>query len=410
MGLTLSGLVLSVVVLMIGLIFSETYLSSKLSQINLYNQYNAIVVEGGINYQFYTDVSMLDNVSTQIELIDKHMYRVSTIKQGNRDIYVMIKGIRTNNTESMFLCQGDGTTLRYEAELLYGRLLNEEDIENQAKVTVIDEYLAEILFGKKDAVDSTITFPVYKINDREGVMEIDYYEELKVVGIISGSNSANNSLKNALKDNSKADEIQSLIYTPLSVGIADKKIDDYIPRITVFTEEKDRTSIFEEIEYLCSQEVKDFYNIYSFDTLRYEINSEIESIQHMIIYIVIFMFVISGICIINTMLFSVKERINEIGIRKAIGAFKHNIINQFVFEGFIYGVISWIIGIIISIFASSCFYVIADGYNIWNVYLIISKEAVLLTFLSSVLIGTMASVLPAVYASNISITDAIKYD
>lgn len=58
---------------------------------------------------------------------------------------------------------------------------------------------------------------------------------------------------------------------------------------------------------------------------------------------------------------------------------------------------------------ASGIYIIMDGYDRWNTFLVVSDKAVLLAFLSSMLVCVFASILPAIYASRIKITDAIKY-
>jgi putative ABC transport system permease protein len=113
----------------------------------------------------------------------------------------------------------------------------------------------------------------------------------------------------------------------------------------------------------------------------------------------------------NTMLFSIKERINEIGIRKAIGAFNNDILSQFIFEGFVYGLLSAIIGICVSISIMSQV-VILWGEEIFGrtTRIIISKEAVLLSLAAAILVSVLASIIPAIYASRIKVSQALKFE
>lgn len=150
------------------------------------------------------------------------------------------------------------------------------------------------------------------------------------------------------------------------------------------------------------------YHIHNYYTLGVQINSIVNSIKSTLMTILFFLFILSGLLIVNTMFFSVKERINEIGIRKAIGAFDCDIVKQFVFEGFIYGVISACIGIIIGISLASNIYYFLELNKEWNVHLMISLETVIICIMLPIIVGTAASLPPAIYASRIKITDAMK--
>ena len=167
------------------------------------------------------------------------------------------------------------------------------------------------------------------------------------------------------------------------------------------------SSILEDSKTNINIEINEINNA---DTM-YSRNAEnIKSTQNIILFAVLLIFVISGVSITNTMLFSVKERVNEIGIRKAIGAFNVDIVGQFVFEGFIYGVLSSIIGIFISVTAATYLYLFLNG-TIFNVErLVISKEAVILALAASILVGVLSSIIPAIYSSKIKVADALKFE
>lgn len=137
---------------------------------------------------------------------------------------------------------------------------------------------------------------------------------------------------------------------------------------------------------------------------------EIAHIQSLMIKGMIVVFVIVGLSISNTMIFSVKERTNEIGIRKAIGAFNSDVLIQFVFEGVVYGVISGVLGIVIAIGISSGIFLLAKDWFIGVDKIVISPESVILSFVVSILVSVVAGIIPAIYASRIKIAEAIKFD
>lgn len=409
LALTLSGLTLSVIILIVGLVSSETYLASKLSEIEPYNQYNATVIQGKPNYELYNTICQMDVERVTIELVGNHMYKVGEIKSYSENIPIFIKDIRVSNFSEEFLEKAHSSTLRYSGKLKYGRLISGDDIENAEKVAVIDEYVSQLLFGTDNSVGQTITFPVYRINEAEAILELDYYEKVEIIGIITGSTE----LKKIIESDNieECEEIQTVMYTPLSLKLAGNDAKEYSMRITAFSNESNYLDNIDSIESaITSLPDEEAYLSYNYHTLRYGINAELESIQRVIMFVVLFMFVISGVCIINTMFFSIKERINEIGVRKSIGAFGEDIVIQFVFEGLVYGVISFALGSIISLFGAGCVYLLINGYEAFGTNLIISWESMALAFVIAIFIGMISSILPALYASKIKITDAIRYD
>ena len=413
MMLTLSGLTISVVVLMTGLVFSETYLKSKVAEIEIYKTNYATVLEGRTDYDVYQKVNDLGSKRNVMELTSGVKHYVKKINQQGKKIDISVSDIRTNALNPDFLpdMSENGTyASRYKGALLYGRLITTRDIDEENKVTVIDSELAKFLFNTENAVGKRITFPVYKLDTATGTMDADYYEELNVIGVISASESTRKMIDGIFQSKEKDGLLEFYIYTPLSLKIAGKTNDDYTMHVVSYSEKEKYNEDSSAIVQLCSSSLFGTYTCYTYKTLLEEIQTEMESIRKMLFYIVIFMFVISAVSIVNTMMFSVKERINEIGIRKAIGAFDFDIIVQFLAEGLFYGIVSSVVGILLSLLLSSDIFLLLKENFLSTVYLVISKETVLLSFISSTTIGILAGIIPAVYASRIKITEAIKYD
>ncbi len=109
-----------------------------------------------------------------------------------------------------------------------------------------------------------------------------------------------------------------------------------------------------------------------------------------------------GIGVMNIMLVSVTERTKEIGIRKAIGAHKKDIILQFLTESVVLSLMGWIIWIIMS-------FIIVFVINIF-LTAIISIGAVLLAFFSAVAIGIVFWILPANNAAKLKPIEALRYE
>jgi len=111
---------------------------------------------------------------------------------------------------------------------------------------------------------------------------------------------------------------------------------------------------------------------------------------------------VGGIGVANIMLVSVTERTREIGLRKALGARRADILKQFLFEAVILslsgGVIGIILGIIVSIIVSRFF---VSEVTPWSVFL---------AFFFSVAVGIIFGMAPAMKASKLSPIEALRYE
>jgi len=113
---------------------------------------------------------------------------------------------------------------------------------------------------------------------------------------------------------------------------------------------------------------------------------------------------IGGIGIMNIMLASILERTKEIGIMKAIGATKQDIILQFLSESILISLGGGIIGCILGIIAS---YILELATDIET---IVSVGSILLSFLVATFIGLIFGVLPAKSAANKNPIEAIRHE
>ena len=115
--------------------------------------------------------------------------------------------------------------------------------------------------------------------------------------------------------------------------------------------------------------------------------------------------VVGGIGIMNIMLVSVTERTREIGVRKAIGAKKGNILTQFLIEALVVTGLGGIMGIIVGV--STIHFVIGGLKLVPEVY---SIPWILLSFGISLLIGVVFGMYPANKAANLNPIDALAYE
>lgn len=112
--------------------------------------------------------------------------------------------------------------------------------------------------------------------------------------------------------------------------------------------------------------------------------------------------VVGGIGIANIMLVSVTERTREIGLRKAIGATRHDILVQFLIEAIILSALGGVIGIGIGWGLSALIHRFIQTSVTW--------QSVVVAFGISGLVGVISGLAPAINASRLNPIDALRYE
>lgn len=114
--------------------------------------------------------------------------------------------------------------------------------------------------------------------------------------------------------------------------------------------------------------------------------------------------VVGGIGIMNIMMVSVSERTREIGIRKAIGATRKDILSQFLVESSLLSGMGGIVGIIFGIGIAKI------AGSVINTPPFISTPTILMTVLFSTFMGVFFGMYPANKASKLNPIDALRYE
>jgi putative ABC transport system permease protein len=118
---------------------------------------------------------------------------------------------------------------------------------------------------------------------------------------------------------------------------------------------------------------------------------------------------VGGIGIMNIMLVSVTERTKEIGLRKALGARKRDILLQFLTESSLLSLIGGIIGIIFGWVIARIVEQVATATG--NTFVpIVGMDAVLLSTGFSAIIGLFFGIYPASRAANLEPVEALRYE
>ncbi|MGH7537674.1 MAG: ABC transporter permease [Gemmatimonadales bacterium] len=113
---------------------------------------------------------------------------------------------------------------------------------------------------------------------------------------------------------------------------------------------------------------------------------------------------VGGIGIMNIMLVSVTERTREIGIRKALGATKGNILLQFLVEALVLCLVGGTVGVLLGSLGA----VVLSKFANWNTA--ISPFSILLAFFFSAVVGLFFGIWPARRAASLDPIEALRYE
>jgi putative ABC transport system permease protein len=114
---------------------------------------------------------------------------------------------------------------------------------------------------------------------------------------------------------------------------------------------------------------------------------------------------VGGIGIMNIMLVSVTERTREIGIRKAVGAKRRDILMQFLIEAMVLSLIGGLVGIAIGVSGT-----VGVSRTVEDLTLHLTASTILLATGFSTIVGLFFGIYPAVRASRLNPIDALRYE
>jgi putative ABC transport system permease protein len=114
---------------------------------------------------------------------------------------------------------------------------------------------------------------------------------------------------------------------------------------------------------------------------------------------------VGGIGIMNIMLVSVTERTREIGLRKAVGAKRRDVLTQFLVEAVTLSILGGIIGITLGIAGATA---ISTAFETFDA--VVGVDAVLTSLFFSMAVGLFFGIYPAYRASRLNPIDALRYE
>ena len=265
-----------------------------------------------------------------------------------------------------------------------GRSLLYSDMASRQKVAFIGDYVAEELYGSaENAVGETI-----KING-------DAYT---VVGIAERQTEDAADFDDGCTDD--------FVWIPYSRAVKLSRNANITSYIFTSWDTDNTDACTEALESFLYDHLlnENLYTVTAMSSLLDSLNEQIGMMSMMLGGIAGISLLVAGVGVMNIMLVSVTERTREIGIRKALGAKRRVILQQFIIEAAVTSTIGGVIGII---FGALC----STGIgSLIGIEAPPTVGAVIVSFSVSVGIGLIFGYMPASRASKLNPIDALRSD
>ena len=284
-----------------------------------------------------------------------------------------------------------GTTAAYYniqgLNMLLGRYIKSADVENASNICVINENAAQELIGYSDCIGEEISLNGIKF---------------KVVGVLEDND---DSLTAVFSSSSLAVYIPYTSLVRLSSSVSSKITSFYVSAEADGTTAEAESAMYSILYERFAQD-EDAFEIETQDALEDTMSSVTSILAILLGGIAGISLIVGGIGIMNIMLVTVTERTREIGIRKAIGASRGVILQQFLLESVVLCMLGCAIGIFLSWGTLRIISVVVASLDLTFK---MNGAVVLIAVLFCFIIGVGFGLYPANKAAKMKPIDALHY-
>ncbi len=276
-----------------------------------------------------------------------------------------------------------------DASLASGRFIRKEENDSLARVVVLGSQVKEKLFGQEDPLDkrikiNQISFKVIGLMEERGVVTFENQDEQVFIP-----------LKTAQKLLLGIDHlafIRTKVDKSENIGLAISQIKDIL-----------------RYRHNISDPAKDDFSVRSTAQALDILGIITQSLKMFLALVAAISLVVGGIGIMNIMFVVVNERTREVGLRKALGARRKDILIQFLLESAAMTLLGGIVGIFLGIIIAL---VVTIGVN-WYGYdwqFIITPLSIFISTLMAISVGLVFGLWPANRASKLNPIEALRYE
>ena len=419
--LSISGLFIGLFILTIGLMVMNSYYAENMYKAEMFADNSLVIQLDGEEKNIDKFVSKFNGGELSQRYISEQQKTVYIQKYTNGYYVILntkIVGTMDMGNSSVLGKYDDNTYIPYNAELVAGRFISASDVANENRVTVIDKFTADLIFGDENPIGKKITLGISETgmasiaqDNKNNETEITEFE---IIGVYNSDViTLNNYLElNKFKKNGQKNlSLNTMVYIPETVYLQMYELNNKCMIVNCKnSNEYDKVEKFlTDYKLVYSSDFTEF-NIITKASIIELLRNELKPVKMFMWLILLLLLIISGINSMNTMFFSVKERISEIGIKKSLGAGKAEITIQFMLEGVLMALLSGILAVFGGVLVGKYIGLLIQNIMYINFPIVYSFESILLPLSIAIIYGIVFSFIPSYYGANIKVTDALRFE
>jgi putative ABC transport system permease protein len=315
-----------------------------------------------------------------VAAVSPQFYRATTIATGKRDMIGQVQGITPEFAQ----------VRNWYPEV--GTFIDQEDLNSRARVALVGKDVVEELFPDDPyPLDQTIKinnvpFRIIGVLEEKGGSQFSNEDESVLVPLTTAQT-------RLFSSRSRSGEY--LISAIIVQAVSEDRMDAATEQIAVILRERHDIDFSDEDDFAVISQT-DIIAVFG------EITGVLTIFLGAIAGISL---LVGGIGIMNIMLVSVTERTREIGLRKAVGARRRDILWQFLVEAVTLSLVGGVVGIGLGTLGAEIISALVDGFRA-----VVTLQSVALATTFSAAVGLFFGIYPARRASLLNPIDALRYE